>query len=134
CRARHGRTRMVGLFTATLDAHRSMGALEVTAAVQSAARDLLRCPSAELAHAEPQDPGMAVSLDVQGQPTWLVVSGRSKSEPFDAADRSLLEAIAAVGAGALTNASLYEEGRSQRERLATITARPGAGVLAVDSA
>src|SRR5438105_13826888 len=138
-RARHDRARMVGLFNATLDAHRSMGAVEVTSAVQEAARDLLRCPTAQLAATagdspqEPGDDGMAVALDVPGQPTWLVVSGRSKSEPFDAADRSLLEAIAAVGAGALTNASLYEEGRRQRERLATITASLGEGVCAFDS-
>ena len=132
-RARHDRTRMVGLFNATLDAHRSMGAAEVTDAVKGAARNLLRCPTAELAGVEPMDSGMAVALDVQGEPRWLTVSGRSKSEPFDAADRSLLEALAAVGAGALTNASLYEEGRQQRERLATITASLGEGVCAFDS-
>src|SRR5205807_7279450 len=82
---------------------------------------------------EPGDDGLAVALDVPGQPAWLVVSGRSRAEPFDAADRSLLEALAAVGAGALTNASLYEEGRQQRERLATITASLGEGVCAFDS-
>src|SRR5438309_387485 len=138
-RARHDRARMVGLFNATLDAHRSMGAAEVTSAVQEAARDLLRCPTAQLSptagHSpqEPGDDGMAVALDVPGQPTWLVVSGRSRAEPFDAADHSLLEALAAVGAGALTNAALYEEGRRQRERLATITASLGEGVCAFDS-
>src|SRR5437588_769877 len=52
-RARHDRTRMVGLFNATLDAHRSMGAAEVTDAVKGAARNLLRCPTAELAGVEP---------------------------------------------------------------------------------
>src|SRR5438552_8703968 len=76
---------------------------------------------------------MAGSLDVPGEPVWLAVSGRSKSEPFDAADRSLLEALAAVGAGALTNASLYDEVRRQRERLATITSSLGEGVCAFDS-
>jgi diguanylate cyclase (GGDEF)-like protein/PAS domain S-box-containing protein len=137
--ARHDRARMVGLFNATLDAHRSMGEAEVTTAVRGAARELLRCPSAELlASVGPpataaDDAGMAVTVDVEGEPRWLVVSGRSKAEPFDAADRSLLEALAAVGAGALTNAALYEEGRRQRERLATITASLGEGVCAFDS-
>ena len=80
-RARHDRARMVGLFNATLDAHRSMGAPQVTAAVQSAARELLRCPSADFASAEPEDTGMAVALDVPDEPVWLAVSAGARVSP-----------------------------------------------------
>ena len=132
-RARHDRGRLNGLFEATLEANRSMTAAEVTAAVSDAAKALLRCAHAELTDTPAAPDAMAVPLKVHGTTKWLTVAGRSKAEPFEDADRSLLEALGAVGAGALTNAELYEEGRRQKERLATITASLGEGVCALDA-
>jgi diguanylate cyclase (GGDEF)-like protein/PAS domain S-box-containing protein len=129
-RARHDRARLRGLFDATLDAHRAFGDGGVTDVVLSAAQALLRCTSAALVDS-PSDDGLSVQLEAGRG--WLEVSGRSRSEPFDDADRALLEALAAVGSGALTNATLFDEVRYERNRLEAITSSLGEGVCAVDS-
>ena len=59
------------------------------------------------------------------------MSGRSRTEPFDDADRALIEALASVGAIALANANLYGEVARQREKLSVITASLGEGVCAI---
>jgi signal transduction histidine kinase/CheY-like chemotaxis protein len=130
--ARHDHTRMLGLFNAALDANRPLVDGEPLEEILRSARTLLRCPLA-VVRADP--PGMAelgAEILVAGEAHWLVVSGRGHSEPFDAADKNLLKALAAVGVGALTNAQLYREGQFQRERLAAITASLGDGVCALD--
>ncbi len=129
--ARHDRARVHGLFEATLEAHRSMGKQDVTAAILSSARVLLRCSDAELADRQGGDGTLSAPLPLPDQNLWLTVSGRSRTEPFERGDRALLEALAAVGAGALSNASLYQEGRHQKERLSAITSSLGEGVCAV---
>ena len=130
-RARDDRNRVMGLFQATVDANASMTAVEVERALLGSARELLRSPTAQLSSAESAGELIA-PLSVMGEQRWLTVAGRSKSEPFDAADQSLLDALAAVGAGALSNAALYEEGEFQRERLLSLTHSLGEGVCAVD--
>lgn len=130
-RARHDRQRLHGLFEATLDIHKTMGREEVTGALLGAARTILRCPEATIAET-PGDDGLSVQLDSPDGTVWLSVQGRSRTEPFDRADSALLEALSAVGGGALRNAQLYQEGRFQRERLAAITASLGEGVCAVN--
>jgi diguanylate cyclase (GGDEF)-like protein/PAS domain S-box-containing protein len=130
--ARHDRSRMRGLFHVTLDANRSMGHGNVITPILESAKTLLRCSEAVLSDVEPGAGVLSAPLSVDGAKRWLVVSGRSRTEPFDAADASLLEALAAVGSGALTNAALYREGRHQRERLSAITGSLGEGVCALD--
>ncbi len=130
--ARHDRTRLLGLFNAALDANRSLGEGDVLGAILESARSLLRCPGALVSASPPGPTELGAVMMVNGQPSWLVVSGRSRTEPFDDADTALLEALAAVGAGALTNGSLYREGRFQRERLAAIASSLGEGVCALD--
>jgi PAS domain S-box-containing protein len=132
--ARHDRTRVLGLFDAALDANRSLGEGDVLSAILESARSLLRCPEATVSAVPATAPQLGAMMPVNGEPSWLVVSGRSRTEPFDAADKALLEALAAVGAGALTNVHHYREGRFQRERLAAITASLGEGVCALDQA
>jgi diguanylate cyclase (GGDEF)-like protein/PAS domain S-box-containing protein len=129
-RARHDRTRLLGLLDATLDTNRAIGDGRVSDVLLDSARNLLRCPTAELV-AEPADDRMSVRLEAGD--TWLQVAGRSRSEPFDDADRALLEALAAVGSGALTNASLFDEVRFQRNQLEAITSSLGEGVCAIDA-
>jgi diguanylate cyclase (GGDEF)-like protein/PAS domain S-box-containing protein len=132
--ARHDRTRLHGLFEATLEANRSLGDGDAIASILESARSLLRCPDASLTLVEPASGQLGAPLRVNGEARWLVVSGRGRNEPFDAADEALLMALAAVGAGALTNEVLYHEGRYQRERLSAITSSLGEGVCAVDRA
>jgi hypothetical protein len=132
--ARHDRSRMRGLFDATLEANRSMGDGDVITPVLESAQTLLRCSDAVLSDVEPASGRLSAPLSVNGAPNWLVVSGRSRTEPFDGADASLPAALAAVGSGALTNAALYREGRYQRERLSAIPASLGEGVCAIDPA
>jgi diguanylate cyclase (GGDEF)-like protein/PAS domain S-box-containing protein len=75
---------------------------------------------------------MAALMGTNATGRWLVVDGRRREEPFDKADRTLLNAIAAVGSGALTNAELYRQIRFERERLGSIALSIGEGVCAVD--
>jgi len=72
---------------------------------------------------------MAAVMSVRGEERWLVVSGRSRAEPFDDADRALLNALAAVGSGAFENASLYQERRHQQESLTAMTSSLGEGFV-----
>ncbi|MEY2435992.1 MAG: hypothetical protein QOF97_828 [Acidimicrobiaceae bacterium] len=128
-RARHDRARLRGLFDATLETHRAIHDGRATEVLLDAARSLLRCPTATLV--DHPNPG-TVSAKLASDGRWLEVSGRSRLEPFDDADRALLEALAAVGSGALTTASLFDEVRYERNRLETITSSLGEGVCAVD--
>ena len=81
-----------------------MGEADVIEAVLASARALLRCSHARLV----PSPEIAVEggalharLPMGGEPLWITVAGRSQTEPFDASDQSLLEALAAVCTGAL---------------------------------
>jgi diguanylate cyclase (GGDEF)-like protein/PAS domain S-box-containing protein len=131
--ARHDRSRLNGLFDATLDIYRTMGKEEVTEGLLDAARTLLRCSDATVSDEPTGADGLVAELSsVPGSTSWLEVTGRSRTEPFDDSDRALLDALAAVGGGALRNATLYQEGRFQRERLAAITSSLGEGVCAVN--
>jgi diguanylate cyclase (GGDEF)-like protein/PAS domain S-box-containing protein len=132
--ARRDRSRVRELFDATLAANRSMGEADVIDAVVSSARALLRCSDARLVDSAPtaEVPGVLhARLPLDGEPLWLEVRGRSQTEPFDASDQSMLDTLAAVCTGALTNARLYQAGSDQRERLGAITTSMGEGVCVV---
>jgi diguanylate cyclase (GGDEF)-like protein/PAS domain S-box-containing protein len=129
--AHHDRERLNGLFRATLEANRTISKDDVTSAILESAKSLLRCSDAELVEKPSESDALIAPVALTDQKLWLTVTGRSRNEPFDAADQALLEALAAVGAGALSNASLYYEVRYQRERLAAITASLGEGVCAI---
>jgi PAS domain S-box-containing protein len=131
-RARHDRTRLTGLFEATLKINRHMGPEEVASSLAVAASDLLGSPGVEVHSERVISGGLAAKMSVRGDDRWLVVSDRSRAEPFDDADRALLDALAAVGSGALENASLYEERRIEQERLVALTSSLGEGVCAFD--
>ncbi len=130
--ARHDRSRLLGLFEATLEVHGALGSGDVTGSLSHAASRLLRSPEASVGNTEPAEGAMAAAMVVDNSECWLTVSGRSRSEPFDDADRTLLEALAAVGSGALSNSALYEERRRDHERLVAITASLAEGVCAFD--
>ena len=132
-KAQHDRTRMQGLFNVTLDANRRLSQDAVIDSVLQAAREQLRCPTAELSPTEPPAGSMAAAIDVGGEQRWLTVSGRLREEPFDEADCILLDAIGAIAKGALTNAELYRQVRYERSRLASVTLNIGEGVVAVDA-
>jgi diguanylate cyclase (GGDEF)-like protein/PAS domain S-box-containing protein len=129
--ARHDRSRLRGLFDATLDVNRSMSLDETRSAVLASAGVLLRSPDVTLTTERPAGDGLAAPLKLDDRILWLGVSGRSRTEPFDDADRALLEALASVGAIALANADLYAEVQQQREELSVITSSLGEGVCAI---
>lgn len=130
--AHHDRERLKGLFQATFAVNRTISKDEVSEAILDSARSLLRCSAAELAESPDESGVLKAPVELADESLWLTVSGRSRTEPFDEADQSLLEALAVVGAGALSNASLYHEVRYQRERLSAITSSLGEGVCAID--
>lgn len=132
-RARHDRARLQGLFLATLEANRSMGQDEqaVLDALFSSARSLLRCSKVALRPEPSPDRAPCAPVSLLGEKSWLTVAGRSRTEPFDAADQKLLEALAAVATGALSNAALYKSSERQKQRLAAITSSLGEGVCAL---
>ncbi|MEP7025947.1 MAG: EAL domain-containing protein, partial [Actinomycetota bacterium] len=102
--------------------------------ILGAVRRLLRSPGAILTPDEPGPGQLAAPISVASRQQWLVASGRRRDEPFDAADGSLLRALAAVGSAALSNAELYQQVNFERERLSSITLNIGEGVCAVDAA
>ena len=128
--ARNDGAHLRGLFGAALDVNRSIGTDETGAAVLAAAETLLRAPVVTLTEERPAaGPGRA---HAGGRPHALARRGGAEPDgPFDDADRALLQALASVGAVALTNAELYAEVRQQRERLSIITGSLGEGVCAV---
>jgi diguanylate cyclase (GGDEF)-like protein/PAS domain S-box-containing protein len=131
--ARHDR-RLRGLFEATLDVHRSIGSDETRAAVLSSAGSLLRSPEVTLGSERPrgEDSSLAAPVELTDRRLWLSVSGRSRTEPFDDADRALLDALASVGAVALANADLYAAVERQKDDLSVITRSLGEGVCAIN--
>ncbi|HEX4161508.1 MAG TPA: EAL domain-containing protein [Acidimicrobiales bacterium] len=129
--ALHDRARLRGLFEATLEVNRAMGTDETKAAVLNAAGTLLRSPDVTLTATQPVGDGMWAPMSFDDRTVWLGVSGRSRTEPFDSADRALLDALASVGSVALSNAHLYGEVQHQREHLSTITSSLGEGVCAI---
>jgi diguanylate cyclase (GGDEF)-like protein len=131
--ALHDRARLAGLHEVTLEANRGLRRQAVVDTILASVRDLLRSPEARLTSQPPGRDHLAAAMTVAGRRQWLVASGRRRDEPFDDADGSLLRALAAVGAGALSNAELYQQVRLERERLSSITQTMGEGVCAVDA-
>jgi len=129
--ARHDRAQVRGLFEATLAANRSMGHDDVVDAILASARELLRCPVSALTEQEGGPDVLRALVRLPIGDRWLTVSGRNRTQRFDQADQALLDALAAIGAGALANAGMYEEISGQREQLSAITSSLGEGVCAV---
>ena len=132
--ALHDRGRMKGLYEVTLEANRGLRQQAVLETIREAVRRLLRSPGAALTGDEPGSGQLAAPMTVAGRRQWLVASGRRRDEPFDEADQGLLQALAAVGSGALSNAELYQQVRVERERLSSITLNIGEGVCAIGAA
>jgi diguanylate cyclase (GGDEF)-like protein/PAS domain S-box-containing protein len=131
--ALHDRSRMKGLYEATLEANRGLRQQAVLDTIRNAVRRLLRSPGAILTSEAPAPDQLAAPMTVAGRRQWLVASGRRRDEPFDEADQGLLQALAAVGSGALSNAELYQQVHVERERLSSITLNIGEGVCAIDA-
>jgi len=132
--ALHDRARIKGLYEVTKEANSRLRQQAVLDTILDSVRQLLRSPEAALAATDPGASQLAAAMTVAGQQQWLVVSGRRRDEPVEDAERDLLQALAAVGDGALRNAELYQQVRVERERLASIALSMGEGVCAVDAA
>ncbi len=132
--AQHDPSRLRGLFEATLDVHHSMGTDATRAAVLAAAASLLRSPQVTMTTEQPAEAGLSAPMQVAGKTLWLVVSGRDGTEAFDDVDRTLLRALASVGALALSNADLYGRVQQEKDKLEAITSSLGEGVCAISEA
>jgi len=99
--AQRDRDRVRGLFEAALEAHQLSREQDVSGAILRSARVLLRCNDAELTDGPPENGGLSAKLPLPDGQVWLTVSGRSRTEPVNVSDRRLLDALAAVGAGAM---------------------------------
>jgi diguanylate cyclase (GGDEF)-like protein/PAS domain S-box-containing protein len=131
--ALYDHTRMKGLYEVTLEANRGLRHQAVLDTILESVRRLLRSPEATLTSGPPGSGQLAAPMTVADQQLWLAAAGRRRDEPFDDADRGLLQALAAVGSGALSNADLYQQVRLEREKLSSITLNIGEGVCAVDA-
>ncbi len=113
-RARKDRERLDGLLHATLEAHASMEPADVEEAVTGSARDLLQCRKARIAETPPGPDEIGSRLPGNRYPErWLVVSERRGLDPFGANDAKLLDALVAVGSGAIENAGLVDQIKHQ---------------------
>jgi diguanylate cyclase (GGDEF)-like protein/PAS domain S-box-containing protein len=131
-KARHDRARLQGLFDVTLEANNRLHLDGLFDEVLDSARVLLRCNDAWIGREAPGPGEMGTVISLAGDELWLVVSGRPRQEPFDQDDRTLLDALGAVGTGARTNAELFNQVHYERERLTAITRSIGEGVCAMD--
>jgi diguanylate cyclase (GGDEF)-like protein/PAS domain S-box-containing protein len=131
--ALYDRARITGLYETALEANRGLRQRAVIETITDAVRRLLRSPEAAMSPDKPAADELAVPVAVDGRAQWLVASGRRRDEPFEDSDRGLLQAIAAVGDGALRNAELYQQVQREREMLASITLNLGEGVCAIDT-
>ena len=125
------RARLRGLFEATLDVNRSTGIEKTKNALLAAVQALFRSLEVTITASQPDGEGMSAPLALHDRTLWLAVSGRSRTAPFDPGARALLDALAAVGSVALSNAHLYSELQRRQERLSTITSSLGEGVCAL---
>lgn len=132
-RARRDRERMNGLFETAVAAHASMGIGDVERALAESARTLLRCGRARFDDGPPREGELGTRVGSAGSERWLIVSERRGVEPFDDADQSLLEAIVAIGAAALDNASLYQQASEERQKLADVVGSSSDGIFSVDA-
>jgi diguanylate cyclase (GGDEF)-like protein len=127
--ARRDRDRVLGLLDAATDIHGAMADGQVRSVVESVASRLLRGRAVVVR----EQPDVAVpSAALPGSKGWLAIKSRDPGEPFDNADAQLLTAIAAIAAGALTNAELYAEVHNQRREMETILGNLAEGVCAFD--
>jgi diguanylate cyclase (GGDEF)-like protein/PAS domain S-box-containing protein len=123
-RQRRERTQADALYEAASRVHGTVESDVVRAELVAAAKELLFAGSARVvAPTEEVPPGaLRVPLDED----WVLeVSDRATGGTWSAGDRSRLQALAAVAAGALANALLYEQ-------VHAITSSLGEGVLALD--
>ncbi|MDQ3945246.1 MAG: EAL domain-containing protein, partial [Actinomycetota bacterium] len=112
-RARRDRERLDGLLHAAMDAQ-SVDPSEVEEAITGSARAMLHCRDARLSDVPPGPSELGSRVQGRGHPErWLVVGEPRGVEQFKPQDAKLLDAIVAVGSGALENARLVDQMKHQ---------------------
>lgn len=112
-RARHDRARLDGLLHTAMDAQ-SVDPSEVEEAITGSARAMLHCRDARITDVAPGPAELGSRLQGRGHPErWLVVGEPRGVEPFKPQDAKVLDAIVAVGSGALENARLVDQMKHQ---------------------
>jgi PAS domain S-box-containing protein len=118
-RTRRDHERINGLLRAANQAHASVDPAQVRAALSDAACELLRCRSSRIGPEPPREGELGTQVPTPlGGGEWLVVLDRRGIEPFEPADQATLDALVAVGASALSNATLFEQLDHDRRKLA----------------
>ena len=80
-----------GLYEVTLEANQGLQQQAVLETILGSVRRLLRSPEATLTVGDPGPDQLAAPMTVADRQQWLVASGRRRDEPFDDADRGLLQ-------------------------------------------
>jgi diguanylate cyclase (GGDEF)-like protein len=111
-----------------------MGVRATKSAIVGAAGELLQSPEVTLGTERPAGDVLAAPLHLADQTLWLTVPMGGRDQPYDDADRALLQALASVASVALANADLYGEVERQKDELSAITSSMGEGVCAISEA
>jgi diguanylate cyclase (GGDEF)-like protein/PAS domain S-box-containing protein len=123
-RQRRERTQADALYEAASRVHGTVESDVVRAELIAAAKELLVAGSARIVPPAEELPPGALRVPL-GEDWALEVSDRATGGTWTAGDRTRLQALGAVAAGALENALLYEQ-------VHAITSSLGEGVLALD--
>ena len=123
-RTRRERTQADALYEAASRIHGTVESDVVRAELVAAAQELLFAGSARIVPLDTEAPADAMRAPL-GEEWALEVAERATGGAWTAGDRARLQALAAVAAGALENALLYEQ-------VHAITSSLGEGVLALD--
>jgi len=125
-RTRRDHEQTDSLLRAAIRVHSSVDPAQVRGALAAAAAEMLRCRASRIGREPPgrDELGAQLPLGIAGG-EWLVVGNRRGVEPFEPADRASLDALAAVGASALSNAALFDRIDLERRKLEESTGKLG---------
>jgi PAS domain S-box-containing protein len=121
------------LLQAALEAHSSIGVVEVERAIVSRACVLLGTPEARFDSSPPGVGEIGCRLRSTYDPDrWLVAGARGDGRPYDAEDERALELLVATTAAALDNAHLHARTAGERRLLGDVFGSSSDAIFSVD--
>jgi nitrogen-specific signal transduction histidine kinase len=127
---RQERERTNQLFQASLEAHASIGVVEVERAITRRAAALLDGDRARIDRSPPARGELGSRLRSTIDPDrWLIVSPRRDGRPFEAKDERALEVLVATTAAAFDNALLHQQTQGERQQLADVVGSSSDGIF-----
>jgi PAS domain S-box-containing protein len=129
------RARANELLQAALEAHSSIGVVEVERAIVSRACVLLGTPVARFDSSPPATGEIGCRLRSTYDPDrWLVAGARREGRPYDGEDERALELLVATTAAALDNAHLHARTAGERRLLGDVLGSSSDAIFSVDAA